>query len=99
MAATRAAIEKTGRLFMYARLDLRAAVTRPLEILKGHERQDPVHEGRGEPSGSHCPPTRAMGDDRRRLADPDGMPSAFGGALSQSRSRQRHAARRSASRA
>src|SRR6185436_20250117 len=50
---------------------------------QGHERQNPVHEGGGESLRFACRARRAMGDDRRRLADPDGMPSAFGGTLSQ----------------
>ena len=98
MESTRAAIEKTGKLFMYAEDWIYApAVTKTVEILKRHQGQDPVHEGRGEPLRLACGACRAMGDDRRRLADPDGMPSAFGGALSQAGRGAGRAARRSAS--
>ena len=84
MDATRAAIEQDRQALHVCRgLDLRAGGDQDRGDPQGDQRQDPVHEGRGEPQRLACGARRAMGDDRRRLADPDGMPSAVGGALSQ----------------
>ena len=77
-------------------LDLRAGGDQDRGDPESHQGQDPVHEGRREPLRFACRARRAMGDDRRRLADPDGMPSAVGGALSQAGRGQARAARRSA---
>ena len=78
-------------------LDLRAGGDQDRGDPESHQGQDPVHEGRGEPLRLARRARRAMGDDRRRLADPDGMPSAVGGALSQAGRGEARAARRSAS--
>ena len=84
MEGTRAAIEQDRQaLHVCGRLDLRAGGDQDRGDPESHQRQDPVHEGRGEPQRLARRARGAMGDDRRRLADPDGLPSAFGGALSQ----------------
>src|SRR4029077_14800641 len=46
-----------------------------------HQRQDPVHEGRGEPQRIARCPCRRRVDDRRRVAHPHGMSPALDGAF------------------
>ena len=84
MEKTCAAIRKTGKLFMYAEDWIYApAVTKTAEILRATK--DKILFMKGEENRQRLArgARGAMGDDRRRLPDPDGMPSAFGGALSQ----------------
>ena len=83
MDSVRTAIANRQTLHVCRGLDLRAGADQDRGDPQSHQGQDPVHEGRREPLRLACRARRAMGDDRRRLADPDGMPSAFGGALSQ----------------
>ena len=70
-------------VYVCGRLGLCAGDCQNRRSSQSHQRQDPVHEGRGKPQRLACRPRCAMGDDRRRLADPHGMPPAFGRALSQ----------------
>ena len=78
MDKTCAAIKSSGRLFMYAEDWIYApAVAKTVEILKA------TNEGGGEPQRVARRPCRPVVDDRRRLADPHGVSSAVGGALSQ----------------
>jgi Oxidoreductase family, NAD-binding Rossmann fold len=83
MTDLRAAIENSGKLFMYAEDWVYApALAKTVEILQRDRRQDPVHESRGEPQWLPRRARRALGDDRRRLADSHGMPSAGRGSSS-----------------
>ena len=84
MESTRAAISDDRQALHVRRgLDLRAGGGQDCGDSEGHQGQDPVHEGRREPQRLACGARGAMGHDRRRFADPDGMPSAIDGALSQ----------------
>lgn len=84
MDATRAAIERSGKLFMYAEDWVYApAVTKTADIIKATKDKILFMKGEESHSGSHAAHAAQMGDGRRRLADPHGLPSPVGGALSQ----------------
>ena len=79
----------SGKLFMYAEDWVYApAVTKTAEILKATKDKILFMKGRGKPQRIACRPCRPMGDDRRRFADPHGLPSPFRGALSETDRRQ-----------
>src|SRR5215831_8527087 len=65
------------------RLGLRAGGGENRRDIEGHQGQDLVHEGRGEPQRIARGPCRPVVDDRRRLAHPHGVSSAVDGALSE----------------
>ena len=71
-------------LFMYAEDWVYApAVTKTVEILNATKDKILFMKAEESHSGSHAAHAAAVVDDRRRFADPHGMPSAFDGALSQ----------------
>jgi hypothetical protein len=77
MTQLRAAIEKSGRPFMYPEDWVHApALAQDCRNPQRHRRQDPVHESRGGPCGSHAAQCGAVVDDRRTFAHSHGMPLA-----------------------
>ena len=84
MDKTCKAIRASGKLFMYAEdWGLRAGDCQDRRSPQSHERQSPLHEGRGKPQRLACRSRRAMGHDWRRFTDPYGVSPAFGCTLSQ----------------
>ena len=84
MERSSAAIRASGRLFLYAEDWVYApAVVKIAEILRATQEKILFMKARGKSQRLACRARRAMGDDRRRRADPPGLPPAFGRVASQ----------------